>query len=163
MEGVSHDLADAVFEIATTAVTIEINPASSKVAWHGLYAAHECRGRHSFPPPFSPPLVGRRLDRRVNRDVAAAMSASSPPLPLTIHMPTRTHDDPGVMTPEERIDAIAALLAEGVLRIRRRCGGRLVGKEAIAEPADNRLEVSREMPLDGTDGFTPPPRERTGT
>lgn len=75
-------------------------------------------------------------------------------------MSTVDLDDPDEMSAAERVDAIATLLAEAVIRCRAR--HRSIANRAIEEPETNRLEVSREMHLDGADGFTPAPPERSG-
>lgn len=65
-------------------------------------------------------------------------------------------DDPDQMTPEQRHDEIAAILAEGVLRLRRRVP---LAPESLcqieSESDQNCLEVSRNTPLHGANGLTP--------
>ena len=54
-------------------------------------------------------------------------------------------DDPAYMTPEERATEVAAILARGILRLRKR-NVRAIGQES-AENRDERIsEVSQELP-----------------
>lgn len=65
-------------------------------------------------------------------------------------------DDPEQMTPEQRRDEIAAILAEGVLRLRRHVQLAPVSLDQIAaESGQNCLEVSADIPLHGRNGLTP--------
>lgn len=65
-------------------------------------------------------------------------------------------DDPDQMSPQQRNDEIAAILAEGVLRLRRRAHLAPDSLHQIdVDSGQNCLEVSRDTPLHGANGLTP--------
>ena len=65
-------------------------------------------------------------------------------------------DDPDQMTPDARAEEVATVLAEGVLRLRRRPQLDPVSLVQIEpESSQNELDVSPDTPLHVADGLTP--------
>lgn len=64
-------------------------------------------------------------------------------------------DDPDQMTPQQRFDEIATILAAGILRLRRHCCATQPTIAANTESDQNCLEVFGETPLHGANGLTP--------
>lgn len=64
-------------------------------------------------------------------------------------------DDPDQMTPQQRFDEIAAILAPGIIRLRRHpCAAQpTIPRET--ESDQNGLEVFGKTPLHGANGLTP--------
>jgi hypothetical protein len=69
---------------------------------------------------------------------------------------TQHLNDPDQLTPQQRCDEVAAILADGLLRARRR--RHLDPLSLVPERADSAatgLEVPGELPLHGPDGLAP--------
>ena len=64
-------------------------------------------------------------------------------------------DDPDQMTPQQRLDEIAAILAVGILRIRRHPSMARPPEPPDMNSERNSLEVFGQTPLHGADGLTP--------
>jgi len=67
------------------------------------------------------------------------------------------HDDPGRMSEDERLDEVAALLAAGFLRLKRRTGCVPSGDFRPHAPAEDSPEFSAELTGCGPEGAAPCP------
>lgn len=67
------------------------------------------------------------------------------------------HDDPSLMSEDERLDEVAALLAAGFLHLKRRTGC-VPGRDLAAHPpAEDSSEVSSELTGCASEGAAPCP------
>jgi len=67
------------------------------------------------------------------------------------------HDDPSRMSEDERLDEVAALLAAGFLRLKRRTGFFPGGDSAAHDRAEDSAEISSELTGCSPEGAAPCP------
>ena len=76
---------------------------------------------------------------------------------LTVEGFSMFHDDPDRMSEDERLDEVAALLAAGFLRLKRRTGCVPSGDSAQHVPAEDSSEFSAELTGCGSEEAAPCP------
>jgi len=76
---------------------------------------------------------------------------------LTAEGVSMFHDDPSRMSEDERLDEVAALLAAGFLRLKRRTGCVPGGDSAPHAPAEDSTKISSELTGCGPEGAAPCP------